>query len=219
MRELTRLLTLYKGETLSITLTGHSLGGALAILTAYQIAETGLNKQTTANGTLNTIPITVFSFGSPRIGDVIFKRRFEELQIKALRVVNLHDVVPKAIGGLHPPWSEAYKHVGVELPVNSKLSTYLKPSRDPIVWHNLECYLHHVDGYQGSKSKEFRLMTGRDVALVNKCTDVLKSEYCVPGYWWQSENKGLVLNGEGRWVEPDRPIEDVPSLENRENFI
>jgi len=71
MRELTRLLTLYKGETLSITLTGHSLGGALAVLSAYEIAETGLNSQNP-----NTmIPVTVFSFGSPRIGDAIFKRR------------------------------------------------------------------------------------------------------------------------------------------------
>ncbi|KAG0624560.1 hypothetical protein M758_3G256400 [Ceratodon purpureus] len=219
MRELIRLLTLYKGETLSITLTGHSLGGALAILTAYEIAERGLNKQTTKNGTDETIPVTVISFGSPRIGDAVFKRRFEELQLKALRVVNIHDVVPKSIGGLHPPWSETYKHVGVEFQLDSKLSTYLKRSRDPIDWHSLECYLHHVDGYQGAKSKEFKLMTGRDIALVNKYCDVLKTEHCIPAYWWQSENKGLVLSDEGKWVEPDRPIEDMPSLDNKENFI
>lgn len=77
IRELTRLLTLYKGETLSITVTGHSLGGALAILTAYEIADSGLNKQIAANGDSTTIPVTVFSFGSPRIGDAIFKRRYD----------------------------------------------------------------------------------------------------------------------------------------------
>lgn len=146
--------------------------------------------------------------------------RFEELQLKALRVVNIHDIVPKAIGGLHPPWSEAYKHVGIELQVNSKLSPYLKPTRDPHVWHNLECYLHHVDGHQGVKANDgFQLVTGRDIALVNKYSDALKSEHCIPGYWWQTKNKGLVLNEERRWIEPNRNLEDVPSLANKENFI
>lgn len=219
MRELTRLLTLYKGETLSITITGHSLGGALASLTAYEIAERGLNKQITRNGTVETIPVTVFSFASPRVGDAVFKRRFEELQLKALRVVNVHDMVPKSIGGLHPPWGEAYKHVGVELQLNSKLSPYLKQSRDLINFHSLECYLHHIDGYQGAKSKEFKLMTGRDPALVNKYCDALKPQYCIPDHWWQSENKGLVLSAEGKWVEIDRPMEDMPSLDNKNNFI
>ena len=219
MRELTRLLTLYKGETLSITVTGHSLGGALAILTAYEIAERGINKQTNKNGSVEAIPVAVFSYGSPRIGDAVFKRRFEELQLKALRVVNVQDMVPKSIGGIHPPWSESYKHVGVELQVDSKLSPYLKRSRDRVDCHSLECYLHHIDGFQGSKSKEFALTTGRDIALLNKYCDVLKPEYCIPGCWWQAENKGLVLSAEGRWVEPDRPQEDLPSLENKENFI
>jgi len=165
------------------------------------------------------LPYIKIIFGGLTTKKVDSLCRFEALNLKALRVVNIHDVVPKAIGGLQPPWSEPYKHVGVELQLNSKLSPYLKPGRDPIVCHNLECYLHHVDGYQGSKAKEFQSETGRDHALVNKFCDGLKREFCVPGYWWQEENKGLVLNGEGRWVEPDRALEDVPSMENEDNFI
>jgi len=138
--ELRRLLTVYKGENLSITLVGHNLGGALAVLTAYEIAERGLNKE-------GDIPLTAFTFGAPHVGDGAFRRRFDELQLKVLRVVNVHDVVPKSIANFYPLWgsSDASKHVGVELQVNHKLSPYLNSVlRDPLDWHNLECYLHHV---------------------------------------------------------------------------
>lgn len=215
--ELRRLLTLYKGDNLSITLTGHNLGGALALLTAYEIAEIGLNKPTKDT----IIPVTTFTFGAPHVGDGVFRRRFEELQLKVLRVVNVHDVVPKSIANFYPLWgsSDASKHVGVELQVNHKLSPFLKSSRDPLDWHNLECYLHHVDGYQGPKGKSFELVTGRDHALVNKYGDVLQERFCIPACWWHAENKGLVLSNEGRWVERDRAPEDVPSVANRERFV
>ncbi|KAL4203576.1 hypothetical protein AMTRI_Chr01g104580 [Amborella trichopoda] len=52
-----------EGNELSITITGHSLGGTLAILSAYDIAETGLN--VLPDGPC--VPITVFTFGSPRV--------------------------------------------------------------------------------------------------------------------------------------------------------
>lgn len=215
--ELRRLLTLYKGENLSITLTGHNLGGALAILTAYEIAERGLHKQ----GKGTTIPVSAFTFGSPHIGDSGFRRRFEELQVKVLRVVNVHDVVPKSIANFYPLWgsSDANKHVGVELQVNHKLSPYLKSTRDPLDWHNLECYLHCVDGHQGLKSKSFELVTGRDHALVNKYSDILQERFSVPAQWWQLENKGLELSFEGRWMEPDRQPEDTPTLANHDRFF
>lgn len=216
--ELRRLLTLYKGDDLSITLTGHNLGGALAVLTAYEIAERGLNKQRKGD---TAIPVTAFTFGAPHVGDGVFRRRFEELQLKVLRVVNVHDVVPKSIANFYPLWgsSDASMHVGVELELNHKLSPYLKSSRDPLDWHNLECYLHHVDGYQGPKAKSFELVTGRDLALVNKYADVLQERFCIPAQWWQPENKGLALSLEGRWVERDREPEDTPSLANHERFV
>jgi hypothetical protein len=222
--EVRRLVELYKGEELSITITGHGLGGALAILSAYEIGETRLNQQLDKNYGLveltDNIPVTVITFGSPCIGDSIFKSRFEELQLKALRVVNVHDLVPKSIGGgLQHPWGSSYKHVGVELQVNHKLSTYMKHTRDPLDWHNLECYLHLVDGFQGFKSNEFRLVTDRDYSLINKASNVLKDEYCIPGFWWQVENKGLIRNSAGRWVQPNRPPNNDPTLANRDRFI
>lgn len=65
--------------------------------------------------------------------------------------------------------------------------------------------------YHG-KGKRFVLTSGRDPALVNKASDFLKDHYLVPPHWRQDENKGMVRNMEGRWMQPERPrIEDHPT--------
>lgn len=161
--------------------------------------------------------MTVFTFGSPQVGDSVFRAAFEEKHLKALRVVEVHDLVPKTIPRVCFPWMETYEHVGVALQVDHSLSPYLKRSRDPLDWHTLECYLHLVDGHQGQN--RFELVTGRDYALVNKYADILDARYRIPPNWWQPENKGLKLSLEGRWIEPDRSVENTPSLDNRERFI
>ncbi|KAD3640077.1 hypothetical protein E3N88_29300 [Mikania micrantha] len=45
------------------------------------------------------IPISVVSFSGPRVGNMRFKKRVEELGIKVLRVFNIHDKVPNMPGG------------------------------------------------------------------------------------------------------------------------
>eukprot|EP01018_Ginkgo_biloba_P035583 Gb_17418 [translate_table: standard] len=65
LTEVKRLLEKYKGEELGITITGHSLGSALAMLSAYDIAEMGLNRSAAAiDEEQSQIPITVFSFAA-----------------------------------------------------------------------------------------------------------------------------------------------------------
>ncbi|PQM40001.1 phospholipase A1-Igamma1 chloroplastic [Prunus yedoensis var. nudiflora] len=218
LTEIKRLVEKYSGEELSITITGHSLGSALAILSAYDITETGLN--VTADG--QVVPVSVLSFAGPRVGNVRFKERLESLGVKVLRVVNVHDVVPKSPGlffnehvaprlmklaeGL--PWS--YSHVGVQLELDHKNSPFLKQTSDPVCAHNLEAHLHLLDGYHG-KGHRFVLASGRDPALVNKASDFLKDHYLVPPYWRQDENKGMVRSKDGRWIQPERPkLDDHP---------
>ncbi|XP_042516600.1 phospholipase A1-Igamma2, chloroplastic-like [Macadamia integrifolia] len=218
LTEMRSLMLKYPNEELSITVTGHSLGAALAVLSAYDIVESGLNK--TEDG--RTVPVTVFSFAGPRVGNVRFKNRVEGLGVKVLRVVNVNDDVPKVPGMIlnendptflqkltdKLPWS--YSHVGVELALNNKHSPYLKETNDPLDFHNLEAYLHLLDGYQG-KDKKFKLSDDRDIALVNKSSDFLNNELVVPPSWWQAAYKGMVKK-DGRWVEPERPtMEDHPS--------
>jgi alpha-beta hydrolase superfamily lysophospholipase len=59
--EMRNLIELYKNEELSITVAGHSLGSALATLSAYDLSESEFNKVTVGEEKVTT-PITVFSF-------------------------------------------------------------------------------------------------------------------------------------------------------------
>ncbi|KAF8099474.1 hypothetical protein N665_0243s0037 [Sinapis alba] len=124
LSEISRLMNKYKGEDMSITLAGHSMGSSLAHLLAYDIAELGLNKKTGERD----VPVTVFSFAGPRVGNLEFKNRCEELGVKVLRITNVNDPITKlpgvlfnenfrVLGGFYElPWScSCYAHVGVEL--------------------------------------------------------------------------------------------------------
>ncbi|KAL6610031.1 hypothetical protein ACP70R_040000 [Stipagrostis hirtigluma subsp. patula] len=218
LMEVRRLVAHYAalGEDVSITTTGHSLGSALAMLSAFDIAESGANLA--PGGEQRAAPVCVYSFGGPRVGNAAFKRRFEaELGVKALRVVNVHDnvtrmpgillnecapeAVRRAAALLRVPW--CYSHVGVELALDHKRSPFLKDTLDPACFHDLEAHLHLLDGYHG-RGERFVLASGRDPALVNKACDFLKDHYAVPPCWRQDENKGMVRARDGRWVQPDR---------------
>lgn len=145
-----------RGEDVSVTVTGHSLGSALATLSAYDLAEA--DAITTPNG--KKAWVTVFSFSGPRVGNGRFKERFEQdLGLKALRIVNVHDPVPKIPGmffnervhDIVKKWAEglpwSYSHVGVELLLDHKRSPFLKETSDMSCFHNLEAHLHLLDGY------------------------------------------------------------------------
>ncbi|XP_078162472.1 alpha/beta-Hydrolases superfamily protein [Carex rostrata] len=212
MSEIKRLVRFYqeKGEKVSITITGHSLGGALALLNAYEAASA-----------LPSVPVSVISFGAPRVGNEAFGNRLKELGVKALRMVIKQDVVPKMPGILFNEGIKmvekvtgtlewVYTHVGVELGLNVHTSPYLKNCIDFAGFHNLEIYLHLVDGYMSSKSG-FRCEAKRDVALINKASGMLREEIGIPPCWHQTANSGLMCNSYGRWVMPNRMPEDIPS--------
>lgn len=211
MKEVTRLVKLYKekGEEVSLTITGHSLGGALALLNAYEAATT-----------IPGLPISVISFGAPRVGNIAFRDQLHQMGVKTLRVVVKQDLVPKMPGvvfneGLQKfdeitgtlDW--VYTHVGAELRLDVRSSPYLKHGFNLLGFHSQETYLHLVDGFV-CQSSSFREDARRDVALVNKACDMLVDELRIPHCWYQMENKGLVRNAHGRWVKPKREAEDVP---------
>ncbi|RWW11906.1 hypothetical protein BHE74_00043056 [Ensete ventricosum] len=224
LTEVRKLVAQYTkaGEEVSITVAGHSLGSALATLNAYDIAEMELNKGDDGK----QVPMAVFSYGGPRVGNEHFKERCDKLGLKVLRVVNVHDKVPTVPGVLineHMPGfmlkaMDGYVHFGVELLLDHKHSPFLKDSLDPSNYHNLEAHLHLLDGYAHphrwlfhGKGRKFALATGRDPALVNKSCDFLHEHLMVPPNWRQDENKGMMRSQEGRWTQPARPkIDDHP---------
>ncbi|KAM0057104.1 putative phospholipase A(1) [Helianthus debilis subsp. tardiflorus] len=219
LAEVTRLTKIYgqKGEKMSLTITGHSLGSALATLSAYDIAESELDKVDKTQ----KIPISVISFSGPRVGNIRFKKRVEELGIKVLRVFNIHDTVPNVPGVLLnertstlvqriADWTTFfYSHIGEELALDHRRSPYVKEKLDFVSMHSLELLLHLLDEYHGKLESKVWVASGRDIALVNKDGDILKHEYLIPPNWLQVENKGLRKNQKGEWKLPEqRSIED-----------
>lgn len=89
MEEITTLVNFFRdrGEEVSLTICGHSLGGALALLNAYDTATH-----------FPGLFINVISFGAPRVGNIHFKEKLNELGVKTLRVVVKQDIVPKLPG-------------------------------------------------------------------------------------------------------------------------
>ncbi|XP_059670620.1 phospholipase A1-Igamma1, chloroplastic [Cornus florida] len=226
MKEVTRLVNLYqeRGEEVSLTITGHSLGGALALLNAYEAAAS-----------IPNLPINVISYGAPRVGNIAFRDEIHQMGVKTLRVVVKQDIVPKMPGLVlneslqkfdditgNLEW--VYTHVGAELKLDIRSSPFLKRGFNLLGFHSLETYLHLIDGYL-SGSSTFRSEARRDVALVNKACDMLLDELRIPQCWYQLAHKGLECNAHGRWVKPKRDPEDIPSptnvhpLEMQETFV
>ncbi|KAL9367785.1 hypothetical protein Peur_038984 [Populus x canadensis] len=211
MQEVVRLVNFYrgKGEEVSLTVTGHSLGGALALLNAYE-----------AKTVIPDLFVSVISFGAPRVGNIAFKEKLNELGVKTLRVVVKQDIVPKLPGllnrmlnkfhGLTGKLNWVYRHVGTQLKLDAFTSPYLKHESDLSGCHNLELYLHLIDGFLSSTSKH-RWNARRDLALVNKGSDMLIEDLKIPEFWYDFPYKGLMLNKYGRWVKPGRQPEDIPS--------
>ena len=85
-----------------IFVTGHSLGGALAILAALSLDRNGFQVA------------QVYTFGQPRVGNGDFKKRYDAaLGDKTFRVVYEEDIVAR-IPHL-PDWGDLYRHVGTEI--------------------------------------------------------------------------------------------------------
>jgi predicted lipase len=83
-------------------ITGHSLGGALATLSAVDLFSTMSTPHTK----------TVVTIGSPRVGNSTFVKEFDSANFVNYRIFNDQDPVPQV------PISPFYKHVGNGICVN-----------------------------------------------------------------------------------------------------
>jgi pimeloyl-ACP methyl ester carboxylesterase len=113
----------------SVTICGHSLGGALATLLALDVA---------ANSSFSDP--AVYSYGSPRTGDSLFAGTFDQVVKNSYRIANRVDIVP----ALPPPID--YEHVLNPVELNPIRLTPLPPKilvKSTVVCeHSLATYLY-----------------------------------------------------------------------------
>ncbi len=112
----------------SLYITGYSLGAALAVLAALDIA-------------VNTpfINPKVYTYGSPRTGDPEFVSRFDQTIENSIRIVNVHDVIPTIPARKYePPFTKEgiyYQHVRRMYPVSFQLDSIARA-------HYISCYFN-----------------------------------------------------------------------------
>lgn len=113
--------------SLPFYVTGHSLGGAVAMLTAADLA---LDNPALKN------QLQVYTYGSPRVGNSTFVQMYNGLLPRTFRIVNLADSVP-----ITPPESfrgDNFLHAGQEWSYLSQLGSVGKN-------HAIETYTAAID--------------------------------------------------------------------------
>lgn len=113
--------------TTSVTVCGHSLGGALATLLGLDVAVNTIFKNP-----------TVYTYASPRTGDSSFTAFYDHMVPNTIRVANRMDLVPKL------PMPPLYDHVSTPSEVNPVQMLPLPPK--VLVKPTLACQ-HILDTY------------------------------------------------------------------------
>ncbi|KAK9818196.1 hypothetical protein WJX72_008645 [[Myrmecia] bisecta] len=83
--------------------TGHSMGGALATLCAFELAARDYP------GPVPKPRITMYSYGQPRVGNIPFAEEYDRLVPDSWRIKNANDIVTQV------PSLLGYRHIGMEV--------------------------------------------------------------------------------------------------------
>lgn len=101
---------------ISVHITGHSLGGALAILCAFDIATRGPCAEFDLN-------IKTYTFGAPRVGNHAWARIYDATVPDTWQIINSGDPFPQA-----GKFWFLYKHVGHRVLINRRGDMLVRPS-------------------------------------------------------------------------------------------
>jgi hypothetical protein len=116
----------------TLYITGHSLGGALSTLCAYDFAEvflsTGGNNSRTClkdcNGTkdctIKNLPIH-YSIGAPRSGNPTYAQVFNQRLPTSIRINNTEDLAPQLPLATYSGWT--YEHTAGNVPFTTSLGS------------------------------------------------------------------------------------------------
>ncbi len=136
----------WKQEVETVTICGHSLGGALATLATLDIA---------VNAPEPYHNVTCFTYASPRTGDAQFAEKYDQLVADTFRIANDLDVVPRL--PLAP-----YEHVMGQFALRS--FTLLPPKflvqPNPYCEHILTSYLFLLSNGAGGQILPLNALCG-----------------------------------------------------------
>ncbi|MGA9668701.1 MAG: hypothetical protein WBQ94_05800, partial [Terracidiphilus sp.] len=121
------------GGISNITVTGHSLGAALATLLALDV---GLNSGVGGKGT------SAYTFASPRVGELFFQHTYDSVVPNTYRVYNRTDVVPQT-----PTYP--YEHIGNDVELVSPMNSV---QANLLCWHSIDTYLWLMDREAGGNT-------------------------------------------------------------------
>ncbi|MBD1380460.1 lipase family protein [Metabacillus arenae] len=129
--DLIKALNKLSSRSKRLFVAGHSLGGALAVLAAFDFAVNTRFKN----------PF-VYAYGSPRVGDPYFASRFNQTVKKSIRIFNVHDIIPTLPAQAYPPPFTKkglyYRHVHKKYPVSFQLNSL------PVRNHEIVCYFKNL---------------------------------------------------------------------------
>ena len=129
---ITAIAALVKSSGISrVTVTGHSLGAALATLLTLDV---GLN-----GGAAQTVSYT---YASPRVGDLLFQHTYDSVIPNTYRMCNRPDLVPQT-----PTFP--YLHIGNDLEL---IPPYNSVCADLACWHSIDTYLWLMDQQNGGNT-------------------------------------------------------------------
>jgi hypothetical protein len=117
------------GSARKITVCGHSVGGALATLIAFDVALNSRNKA----------PVFVYTYASPRVGNRIFAQRYNQAVPKTFRIANRLDLVTKL------PLPPRYQHVGELFELSPFTGTRMTVKPELSCSHILSTYIWLID--------------------------------------------------------------------------
>jgi predicted lipase len=129
---ISEITTLVGGDQIQwVTITGHSLGAALATLLALDVSLNAGAKSTQA-----------YTYASPRVGELMFQHTYDSMLPNTYRLHHRSDIVPKT--PLFP-----YIHVGSDIEL---VSPFQGVNGTLACWHSLDTYLWLMDQQNGGNT-------------------------------------------------------------------
>jgi len=129
---ITAIAALVKSSGIAkVTVTGHSLGAALATLLTLDVGLNGGAAQTES-----------YTYASPRVGDMLFQHTYDSVVPDTYRLCNRPDLVPQT-----PTFP--YEHIGNDIEL---IPPYNSVCANLACWHSIDTYLWLMDQQAGGNT-------------------------------------------------------------------